>query len=366
MAWLKSVRAYGGEKIEFLARELGWESSSFEDLQSLSMQDFLRGNEEHVVLIGNDHREVKKISHLPEASVWVYVYADETYSPRLNFTILRCKAVKGVLRAYPLPSKHVFTLQKLWIKYSVQFLKTPTSSLLEKLKLTFKGQVLVQRQCLARSLHQVYRKTNLNFVPGYTNLFAKALIKKLRIDNQQDSLLHAVLIDSDNEIFGQSVRKFKFSFVGQKGNAWRQYLIISSKAHLESNAFHVICRDSFGGTEGANNAGVKTAHEYLTVLLDSTYVICPGGNYSSATFRLVESLIVGCIPIYSARSPIDPGYQVDFLQTEIYDPESPWSEIIDKAAKVSFDEITSEWLRLTKALQIYLQGVTNSILGEKK
>ncbi len=362
------VRYYSAERVEFLSRELDWQFRPINVLDVHEISSTSTEKDLNIVLIGNDRSEIRKIRKLPKRSVWVLLYADETYQPRLNFDVLRCGAVIGVLRSYGIPGKSFRSLIALWMSHSLMFLKTSRSfsSLRGKLGLLLRGQIIIQRQYQIRLMHRLYRRASLNFVPGYTNLFAKAVLNKLGGDHDRSLSLFALTEERQDLIGNVTNRKFAACFVGQKGNSWRQFLIEQMKLNLPADSTRILLREKFGGTEGSNGAGLNSAKEYLETLLSSQFAVCPGGNYSSATFRLIESLIAGCVPVVSLNSPSDPGYEIDFLEFTTVNATSTWGEKLQLTISTPPSEIRNEAMRLRKDITDYFTQISACLLHQSK
>lgn len=354
--------------MEFLSREMGWQFQPLSVLDSLEVTTTSNEGWVSIVLIGGDRSEIEKIRLLPNQSVWVLLYADETYNPLINFDVLRCSAVKGVLRSYSIPGKSFSTLLRLWLSYSLVFLKTSNSfsSLLGRLGLVLKGQIIIQRQYGIRLMHRFYRKASINFVPGYTNLFAKAIINELNIKDERPLSLFTLTEQRQDLICDLTTRRLVACFVGQKGNLWRQYLIEQMDLNLPAGSTKLLLREKFGGTEGSNGAGLASAIEYLRTLLSSQFAICPGGNYSSATFRLVESLIAGCVPVVNQNSPSDPGYEISFLDFTSLNGRLTWNEKLQQVNLTSPSAIRNEAVRLRKDFTSYLTQISERLLELSK
>jgi len=68
-------------------------------------------------------------------------------------------------------------------------------------------------------------------------------------------------------------------------------------------------RDRYGGTLGGNEATRASGIEYVEVLTKSTSFLCPPGNYSGHSFRILESLVCGALPIVASNVITDPLFQ---------------------------------------------------------
>jgi hypothetical protein len=93
-------------------------------------------------------------------------------------------------------------------------------------------------------------------------------------------------------------KKYLWSFVGQVQNPSRQQCVeVLSK--LDNGLLHTAL--AFGGEVG----GVEYQN-YLDILCQTKYAICPPGSMCVDSFRLYEAIECGAVPITSYRSPRDP------------------------------------------------------------
>lgn len=92
-------------------------------------------------------------------------------------------------------------------------------------------------------------------------------------------------------------KKYLWSFVGQSQNPMRSACIDVLRT-LPNGFLHVA--DSFGGAEN----GIEY-QEYLDIMCQSVFVICPAGSMCVDSFRLYEAMECGAIPITNARAPRD-------------------------------------------------------------
>lgn len=110
-------------------------------------------------------------------------------------------------------------------------------------------------------------------------------------------LLGAPLRMRDYKINKHLPKKYLWSFVGQVQNPFRQACVDVLKT-LPDGFLHVA--DAFGGEKN----GIEY-QEYLDIMCQSYYVICPAGSMCVDSFRLYEAIECGAIPITDGRSPRD-------------------------------------------------------------
>lgn len=306
---MKPIYYLAEEYNHFLSRELAWKFVSIDDVLSLQEQKRDYESAIWVLLLGNSSSEITLLDRFPERLLWIYLYGDETFNPKLNFLILKHKSVKGVIRPYSLPYRNFLSTQtKLWRNSMNCVLATkPFSS--KSFSILFYGHAIVWRQETCKVLHKVFRKPNINSVPGYTNLFAESFLQKIL---NFDNLTSLVEVGKTIIVKSATKRKWLVSFVGQRGNLFRARAIEVAKDTNRGLDSKFVIRERFGGTKGSYEASVETATEYIETLSQSSYSLCPGGNYSSATFRFFESIVLGSIPLFPTDSPLDPGYELPF------------------------------------------------------
>ncbi len=101
----------------------------------------------------------------------------------------------------------------------------------------------------------------------------------------------------DYKINSHLPKKYLWSFVGQMQNPFRDKCINLLKT-LPDGFLHRA--GSFGGIVG----GIEY-QEYLDIMCQSKYVICPAGSMCVDSFRFYEAMECGAIPITDRRSPRD-------------------------------------------------------------
>lgn len=103
-------------------------------------------------------------------------------------------------------------------------------------------------------------------------------------------------------------KKYLWSFVGQSQNPFRQRCVEVLQG-TPDGFLHIV--PQFGGGDG----GVEY-QEYLDIMCQSKYVICPAGSMCVDSFRVYEAMECGAIPITDMRAPRD---KEDFnYWTEVY------------------------------------------------
>lgn len=104
-------------------------------------------------------------------------------------------------------------------------------------------------------------------------------------------------------------KKYHWSFVGQVQNPFRQQCVDTLRK-MPDGFLHTT--DLFGGV---CEKGIEY-QEYLDIMCQSRYVICPSGSFTPESFRLYEAMACGAIPIVDARAPV---HEKDFnYWNEVY------------------------------------------------
>lgn len=149
-------------------------------------------------------------------------------------------------------------------------------------------------------------------------------------------------------------KKYLWSFVGQVQNPFRQKCVEVLKG-LPDGFLHIV--PQFGGGEG----GIEY-QEYLDIMCQSKYVICPAGSMCVDSFRLYEAIECGAVPITDKRAPRDKadfnywkenGIPDKFIQVDSWDQISRLNDSnFDGLSKLSGDWWTA-----------YKQDLENKLLA---
>ena len=308
------VLYFSEEKSQFLSREMGWEFHKKSQLSQIKV-DLCSKENVVVVLIGTKIDELELLKDFPENSLWVHLYADEIYSPKLNLALMKLKSVRGILRSYPLPETTLLGSLKRWIYANSRFLLQRRRLDSDFLHSCLSGLVIVGRQHFCKFLHLVYGISHISLIPGYTNLFASSIAEYVNGFGDGDISLLSETSQKNIESSFERPRKFAIGFVGQLGNAWRKFLLeqlMETSNVLEDESIKLVSRNGFGGTVGANGADQHSGKEYVEILCNSSFVLVPPGNYAQSTFRFLESIVCGASPLFDFHSPTDPGYLPPF------------------------------------------------------
>jgi len=346
------IHYFSDSKISFLSNEMGWMHNKKSELESLLRDPLLWQSRIKVVLIGNSLAEIKAIKDFPSSSLWILLYGDETWNPRLNRSLLKTNSLIGTIRPYPAATKSFRSLRKLYLASS-RYLPRKFSHRKLVRGLAF-SCVVVFRQAYINILHRMKKRQNIDFLPGYTELFVDAIEAITGIRYSENSLLYS------DSIVTPSKKQIQFSFVGQRGGTWREFALERLKQTILTKDFAYIERPSFGGTKGANGASLETAREYVQTLLDSRFVISPPGNYSGSTFRWLESVICGAIPLQALSNPTDPDFRPPVTLPDWLNSGS-WDSIISSAKKLSYTESQNCNSTLQEEVTSFLKSVNREL-----
>jgi hypothetical protein len=150
-------------------------------------------------------------------------------------------------------------------------------------------------------------------------------------------------------------KKYLWSFVGQVQNESRQ-ACVNVLRNLPDGYLQEV--QWFGG----QGDGAVEYQNYLDIMCQSKYVICPSGSMSVDSFRLYEAIECGAIPITEIKSPRDPAWFNYWL--ECY-PENSIIKVTEWAElKARFEnEIQPHPSVMNEWWTDYKQDLENKLLG---
>jgi hypothetical protein len=306
---MNNLIVFGNAEKEYWRRELGATVFPKTSGYLVQIQSYIEQGIRPIVQVGSGKEELEELTIFPRNSIIASLYADETYSPKSNQDLLNADSIFLVIRSYSLPKYSLIKVMKSFVQGLLDLssnLSFPNS--LKFFNLCSAGLVMALRQKKIGKLEKKLEKNSIAIPFGYTDLFCQSFISFLT-DNFGIELKPEVsLLSSEvSEILskGEANRKFRFGFIGQRGNLARNFAINSVRT---KNSI-LVERDHYGGTLGGNEATRATGIEYIEVLTKSTSFLCPPGNYSGHSFRILESLICGALPIVSSNVITDPLFQ---------------------------------------------------------
>jgi len=361
---MSNLIVFGNAEKEYWRRELGAEVIPKTPGYLGLIQSYINQGIRPIVQVGLGKEELEDLAGFPRDSIIANLYADEIYSPKLNQNLLRTDSIYLVIRSYSLPE---YSLRKI-VKSFMQGLIDLSSNFsfpnfFKFFNLSFAGVVMALRQRSIRKLERKLGKTSISIPLGYTDLFCQSFISFL-VNNYGIELRQEVsLLSSEvTTILSKKLNdcRFKFGFIGQRGNLARQFAI-NSVRHRDSI---LVERERYGGTLGGNEATVDSGLEYVEVTTKAIYFLCPPGNYSGHSFRIFESLVCGALPIVASNVITDPLFQNStgvnvnphvinswnrrIQEYELFN-ESQISELRQKTKSKIIEQVQTSKLRLEKA-----------------
>lgn len=304
----QEIKYFSRQNVEFLDREMGWQFCPLDSIISQPERFPHNNNLQLVVLIGGNLEELEVLDRFPSKSVWIFLYADETFIPKLNKAVIEHQAVIGVIRSYPDASIPLFvSLRKCLRNFMAIIGKANIRNLYGLLKELPYGLMLIIRKYWVSCLHSLHRKPSLHLFPGYTNLFCEGFKQTFGKEIGCSTSLIRFAVEER-----LARRKFRVGFVGQSGSAWRQYCLFQASEKYSSDEFAFRLNNGFMGTFGSNGATIDSSRKYIEELFTFEYSLCPPGNYSYGSFRLLESLICGSVPILALDCSYDSTYAIPF------------------------------------------------------
>jgi len=300
------IKYFSSHKVEFLDRELGWHFRKLNFAAPCAILKLVQAGESCVVLIGSNQTELEILDKLSEKSVWVYLYADETFIPAINGKVVKHDAVIGVIRAYPESNSSLLASITKCLFNALRIIgRSPLRIYFKVLRNLPYGVFLIIRKYYVAKLHVKWQKKSIHLFPGYTDVFAVATLKLFHSENDVSTSLIDYALTSV-----ESNRDMLLTFIGQSGSGWREYSLSRAREYFKEEEFNLKVNAVFMGTLGANGASNDTAQHYVRALRSSLYSLCPPGNYSYGTFRFLESLISGALPILALNCSYDSNYEV--------------------------------------------------------
>ena len=305
---MKKLIVFGNAECEYWAREFGAEVYPKTHEYIEAAKKLISNGIKPIIQVGSIE-ELDELLFFPKGSLSIHLYADETYSPILNRKLFGIESASIIIRSYPVNSFSLRSILKSQLSGLVDFFNNinPRNFILF-IKMSFAGMIMAIRQRRISKLESLSSKTTILLPLGYTNLFCQSYIEYMDKNYSVKISDNESLIKSRTEnlirICSDS-KKFDFGFVGQTGSLARQFAVNAIRDYGNM----LILREKFGGTLGGNEATIESGAEYVEVLMKSKYSICPPGNFSGNSFRIVESLICGSFPIVSSHVLTDPLYR---------------------------------------------------------
>lgn len=325
---MNNLVVFGNSQQEFWRREFQAKILPKTGNYLIAIQELIDVGIRPIVQIGQNCEEIVELQEFPKNSLIVHLYADETYQIANNIKLIRLPSAYKILRSYPIPR-----IQILGIFSSLASFLTDvfhSSKQLSKKKLIrywAAGIVMASRQILIKLLETVYRRESESFSLGYTDIFCKSYLRTVKTRFKE-------VIDDESSLFSISdntldkiikSKDFDLCFVGQRGNVVREIAVEQSSKVKNSR---IVIRDKFGGSLGFNDSTEDTGTEYLEILLNSRFNLCPPGNYSGYSFRIMESLVCATNPIINNYPLTDPFFTNPLQMLQAKKVPRSWKTLI--------------------------------------
>jgi len=188
------------------------------------------------------------------------------------------------------------------------------------------GIVMASRKVQIKFLEKLFGKVLIPISLVYTDIFCNTSVNFMNGNFHEplDAIEILFLIKENTFEKVLKDKEYDLCFVGQRGNIEREMAVAQS---LRIQNSRIVIRDKFGGSLGFNESTFDTGNEYLKLMLNSIFSLCPSGNYSGFSFRLIESLICGTYPMLKNYALIDAFFNPIPVLQENYVPIS-WKNLI--------------------------------------
>lgn len=263
---------------EFLKREFGLILTEINTSNLLTIE-----NSEICIFATTNPIELESIikGSNPE-SIIIFVLGNETYNVLIFEYLNKYKDKIKLALIYNLPKRTSY-----WVSFRCFLAAIYDGGLFFKidgvhLLRNFKNGIDFMRR--NRKLKINYH--HFDFPLGYTNMFVKEL-NTLGLAKDSKSLFNNEFLD---KLVDSKVKTM--SFIGANGS-WARRLAIKAMVKLVRDSQLKVVQDSYKGL----STSFESSTLYINSLIDSKFVLCPPGNLTNKTFRYLESLLMGALPI---------------------------------------------------------------------
>ena len=308
----------------------------------LSDEDFLKklsgiielGNSPIVELI-----EYKgELDSFPPNSLIALLSSDEKYDSKLNSSVLNSSVFKAIIRQYKVSNTSQPKISKALFVGLVESSKNFSANTPRRLVGWFiEGLGMAKRQARLEQEIKDSGKIIINLPLGYTDFFAETYLENLgnsekHVVSKSESLLEIAI----HRNFISKKKNYKFVFIGQLGQIVRQYAI---NALHKFDSKRLVVRNGYSGVSNDENRKLRIGHEYLSGLTESQISVCPPGNISGNSFRILESLMCGAYPAVMSNVLCDPQFESPVIEVLQGSKPRTWSGYLKKLEKVSKNEL---------------------------
>ena len=318
---------------EFWAREFGAKIIEKDESFISVVRDLVSQKIRPIVQLDKDFAELETLASLPENSIIGWCHSDETFDLSFNSAIAKIESLHTILRPYHLEKFKVSNSIKS-LAYSLSNLRMSRSvnDVMRTIAWQFRGFGMQARQ---NKILRKYRKANkhcINIPIGYTNIFAQSL---LEVTQKKTELLGSIFYLQPN-LLNQSLGKV--NFVGQSGQIVRESAIRSLE---KSKLGQVIRRSGYGASNVIDQSVATLGKEYIELLLDSQFVLCPPGNISGQSFRYFEVITLGRIPLVMNHVTSDPNFNSGYVCGDLLPSTGSWTKMLDASQKIDLAGVIS-------------------------
>jgi hypothetical protein len=271
-------------------------------------------------------------------SLIIFILGNETYSVPIFEYLNNYKDKIKLALIYNLPKRTSF-----WITFRCfvaaiydggLFFKTDGVNLMRNLK---NGIDFMRRN---RKIKILYPHSDL--LLGYTNMFVKEL-NALGLAKDSKSLFND---DFFNQFLNSKTKTM--SFIGANGSWTRRLAIRQMERLVRDNQVKVV-QDSYK----ILNRPLESSTSFIKSLIDSKFVLCPPGNLTNKTFRYLESLLMGALPILPPAT-IQDNHLWDTWVESSDKIRYSWTKCIKQALGMSESDRKE---KVTKALALELEKI---------
>ena len=279
-----------------------------------------------------------ELDSFPANSLIALLYADEKYDSKLNSSVLNSSVFKAIIRQYKISSTSQYEILKAIFVSLAESSKFLSFQMPRRLAVwCFKGMGMAKRQARIKKQIENSGKIIVNVPLGYTDFFAETFLENLEnsgksLVSKSDSLFEITIQRS----FISKRKNYKFVFIGQSGQIVRQYAI---KALQKFDSKRLIVRNRYSGIGNDENRKLRIGQEYVSGLLESQVSVCPPGNISGNSFRIMESLLCGAYPAVMSNVLCDPQFESPVIEVLQGRKPRTWYRYLKKLEKVPEAEL---------------------------
>jgi len=333
---------------EYWKREFGAEVIIKDSSFRTNVLDVIHSGIKPVLQIDNDLNEFQFLSELPEKSIIVWLHSDEALDTTFNKKIIKLDSVSLILRPYHLNNPEIKNLKSSWLYFlrNIKHIKSIVE--FSKMFIWFwRGLGMFFREKKIIEMLVKEQKPFHNFPLGYTDVFCRSFLK---ITGSETFISNKSLLIK--EFDPKVIPVNRLSFIGQIGQIVRTVAIRSAKKAPESK---VITRTEYGAGNYENEVVQKNGIEYVQMVLNSKFILCPPGNISGNSFRIHETVVSKRVPVVISSPLSDPNFVSPVSELFIGNRVQSWDQILKLLPLISEDQYISLLDSNFKILQNQIQ-----------